>query len=115
MTKIKVRIYYETLYLYVPFVPQVVSEILRPIHHLVLKNSNWPFSHQRRIIHLQNTSKLTDEQMDKVRRIVHHKLKSFHFQSKSYYLSDANYPKANPSQTDEMNEDLLNLGFDEVC
>ena len=53
--------------------------------------------------------------MDKVRRIVHQILKSFYFQSKSYYLFDANYPKANPSQTDEINEDLFNLGFEEVC
>ena len=30
--------------------------------------------------------------MDKVRRIVHPKLKPFHFQIKTYYLSDANYP-----------------------
>ena len=32
----------------------------------------------RRIIHLQNPSKLTDDQMDKVRRIVQQKLKPFH-------------------------------------
>ena len=31
-------------------------------------------------IHLQNLSKLMDEQMDKVRQIVHQKLKPFHFQ-----------------------------------
>ena len=46
----------------------------------------------RRIVHLQNPSKLTDEQMDKVRRIVHQKLKPFHFQIKLYYLFGANYP-----------------------
>ena len=34
--------------------------------------------------------------MDEVRRIV----QLFHFQIKTYYLSDANYPKDNPSQTD---------------
>ena len=28
---------------------------------------------------------------DKVGRIVHSKLKTFHFQIKTYYLSDANY------------------------
>ena len=49
----------------------------------------WPL---RRIVHLQNPSKLTDEQMDKVRRIVHQKLKPFHFQIKLYYLFGANYP-----------------------
>ena len=38
-------------------------------------------------------SKLTD----KVRRIVHSKLKPFHFQIKTYYLSDANYQTDNPS------------------
>ena len=43
----------------------------------------------RRIIHLQNRSKLTDKHMDKVRRIVHPKLKPFNFQllvQKTYYL-----------------------------
>ena len=54
----------------------------------------WPFSHYRRIIQVQNLSKLTEKQMDKVRRIVHLKLRPFHFQIKTYYLSD------NPSQTD---------------
>ena len=39
-------------------------------------------------------SKLTD----KVRRIVHSKLKSFHFQIKTYYLSDSN----NPSHTNNL-------------
>ena len=37
--------------------------------------------------------------MDKVRRIVHPKLKPFHFQIKRYYLYDANYPMDNPPQT----------------
>ena len=37
--------------------------------------------------------------MDKIRRIFHPKLRPFHFQIKTYYLSDANYPKDNPSQT----------------
>ena len=37
--------------------------------------------------------------MDKVRRIVHPKLEPFHFQIKTYYLSDADYPKDNTSQT----------------
>ena len=43
----------------------------------------------RQIIHLQNLSKLTDKQMDKVRRTVHPKLKPFNFQiiiQKTYYL-----------------------------
>ena len=40
-------------------------------------------------------SKLTD----KVRRIVHSKLKPFPFQIKTYYLSDANYQTDNPSHT----------------
>ena len=44
--------------------------------------------------------KLTDKQTDKVRRIVHLKLKPFHFQIKRYYLSDANYQTGNPSHTD---------------
>ena len=38
-------------------------------------------------------SKLTD----KVRRIVHSKLKPFPFQIKTYYLSDVNYQTDNPS------------------
>ena len=38
-------------------------------------------------------SKLTD----KVRWIVHSKLKPFHFQTNTYYLSDANYQTDNPS------------------
>ena len=37
--------------------------------------------------------------MDKVRRIVHSKLKLFHFQIKTYYLSDANHQTDNPSNT----------------
>ena len=36
---------------------------------------------------------------DKVRRIVHSKLKRFHFQIKTYYLSDANHQTDNPSHT----------------
>ena len=44
--------------------------------------------------------KLTDKQTDKVRRIVHSKLKPFHFQIEWYYLSDANYQTDNPSHTD---------------
>ena len=34
---------------------------------------------------------------DKVRRVVHSKLKLFHFQVKTYYLSDANHQTDNPS------------------
>ena len=41
----------------------------------------------------QCQSKLTD----KVRRIVHSKLKLFHLQIKTYYLSDANHQTDNPS------------------
>ena len=44
--------------------------------------------------------KLTDKQTDIVRRIVHSKLKPFHFQIEWYYLSDANYQTDNPSHTD---------------
>ena len=42
------------------------------------------------------------KQMDKlkVKRIVHPKLRPFYFEIKTYYLSDANYPTDNPSQTD---------------
>ena len=40
-------------------------------------------------------SKLTD----KVRQIVHSKLKLFHFRIKKYYLSDANHQTDNPSHT----------------
>ena len=54
----------------------------------------------RWIIHLQNPSKLREERMDKVKWIVHTKLKWFHVQIKTYYLSDANYPTDNLSQMD---------------
>ena len=45
------------------------------------------------------SSNCPSEFMDKVRWIVHSKLKSFHFQIKTYYLSDANYQTDNPSHT----------------
>ena len=61
---------------------------------------HWPFSNWRRIIHLQSPSKLTEKQMDKVRWIIHEIFRPFHFQIKTYYLSGANYPTDNPSQTD---------------
>ena len=48
-------------------------------------------------------SKLTD----KVTRIVHSKLKLFHFQVKKYYLSDANHQTDNPSHTN--NPSLMNV------
>ena len=51
------------------------------------------------IIRLQNPLKLTNKQVDKVRRMVHPKLEPFHFQIKTYYLSNANYLTDNPSQT----------------
>ena len=35
--------------------------------------------------------------MDKVRRIVHPKLRPFRFQIKTFYLSDANYSTDKPS------------------
>ena len=63
----------------------------------------------RWIIHLQNQSKLTNKHMDKVRQIVHPKLKPCNFQllirktyylKKTYHLYDANYPLDNPSQTE---------------
>ena len=38
--------------------------------------------------------------MDKVRRIVHTKLRPFHFETKTYYLSDTKSPTDNPSQTE---------------
>ena len=41
--------------------------------------------------------KIDGKLMDKVRRIVHPKLRPFHFQIKTYYLWDANYPTDNPS------------------
>ena len=41
-------------------------------------------------IHLQNPSKLTEKQVDKVRQIVHPKLRPFHVQIKTYYLADMN-------------------------
>ena len=44
--------------------------------------------------------KTDGKQMDKVRRIIHEIFRPFHFQIKTYYLSGANYPTDNPSQTD---------------
>ena len=44
--------------------------------------------------------KIDGKQMYKVKGIVHPKLRLFHFQIKTYYLSDANYRTDNPSQTD---------------
>ena len=38
--------------------------------------------------------KIDGKKMEKVRRIVHPKLRPFHFQIKTYYLSDASYPTA---------------------
>ena len=45
--------------------------------------------------------KLSVQLTDKVRRIVHSKLKPFYFQIKTYYLSDANYQTVNPSHTND--------------
>ena len=61
---------------------------------------HWPFSNWKRITHLQSPSKLTEKRMDKVRQIIYPKFRPFHFQIKTYYLSGANYPTDNPSQTD---------------
>ena len=44
--------------------------------------------------------------MDKVRRIVHSKLKPFHFQIEWYYLFDANYQTDNPSHTDNAQNNI---------
>ena len=46
-----------------------------------------------RTVNTSSKSVKTDgKHMDKVRRIVHAKLRPFHFQIKTYYLSDANNP-----------------------
>ena len=45
--------------------------------------------------------KLSVQLTDKVRRIVHSKLKPFYFQIKTYYLSDTNYQTVNPSHTND--------------
>ena len=39
---------------------------------------------------------------DKLRQIVHLKLKQFHFQIKTYYISGANYQTDNPSHTNDL-------------
>ena len=57
---------------------------------------------------LQNPSKLKEKQMDKVRRIVHLKLRPLHFQIKTHYPSDANYPTEFASQTN--NPSLVWIG-----
>ena len=59
------------------------------------------------IVYHQNPSKLTEKRIDKVRQIVHPKLRLFLFQMKTYYQSDANHPTDNPSQTD--NPSLLSV------
>ena len=71
--------------------PQQEFRGVRPLRY------QWPFSHWRRIVHLQDPSKFKEKQMNKVKRVVHPKLRPFHFYIKMYYLSDANY---NPSKTD---------------
>ena len=38
--------------------------------------------------------KIDGKKMESVGRIVHPKLRPFHFRIKTYYLSDANYPTA---------------------
>ena len=50
------------------------------------------------IIHLQT---VRQNWQDKVRRIVHSKLQPFHFQIKTYYLSDTNYQTDNPSHAND--------------
>ena len=47
--------------------------------------------------------------MDKVRRIVHQKLIPFHFQRKTVYLSDANYPTENSSQCAQVSVNTANF------
>ena len=65
---------------------------IRPLSHLRR------FIRLRRIIHLQNPSKLTEKQLDKVRWIVHSKLKPFYiFKLRRINLSDTNYLADNPS------------------
>ena len=64
------------------------------------------FSEGKGVIHrLSRTDnpvfKLSVQLTDKVRRIVHSKLKPFYFQIKTYYLSDANYQTVNPSHTND--------------
>ena len=58
---------------------------------------------------LQNPSKLKEKQMDKVRRIVHLKLRPLHFLIKTHYPSDANYPTEFASQTNN-NPSLVWIG-----
>ena len=48
-----------------------------------------------------------EKRIDKVRQIVHPKLRLFLFQMKTYYQSDANHPTDNLSQTD--NPSLLSV------
>ena len=51
--------------------------------------------------------------MDKVRRIVHTKLRPFHFETKTYYLSDAKSPTDNPSQTENPSDYSVNTVISE--
>ena len=76
-----------------------MSKLVLPgaLFTILEKFESMTFSDWGRIMHLQNASKLTEKQMDKVRRIVNPKLTPFQFQVKTYYLSDANYPTDNPS------------------
>ena len=68
-----------------------------PLLQFFSEGRGWLYTgYLERIIPSSNCpSKLTD----KVRRIVHSKLKLFHFQIKKYYLSDANHQTDNPSHT----------------
>ena len=76
-----------------------VRRIIRPNWTTAVLHLRW-IIRLRQTIYPQNPSKLTEKQMDKVRRIVHAKLRPVHFQITTYYLSDANYPTDNSSQTD---------------
>ena len=69
-----------------------------PLLRFFLREGGGTKGFLERIIPSSNCpSKLTD----KVRRIVHSNFKIFHFQIKTYYLSDANHRTVNPSRTND--------------
>ena len=89
----------------VGLIPQSHSFFTTMPHPELLSSlSRMPFPFSMAVFTLEmddsssKSDKIDGKQMDKVRRIVHLNVRPFHFQIKTYYLSDANYPTDNPSQ-----------------
>ena len=73
-----------------------VTLVASSIHRLAV------FTLETDYLHVQNPSKLTDKQTEKIRLIIRPKLEPFRFHIKTDYLSDTNYSTDNPSETDDL-------------